>query len=299
MGILEEVGVGPHRVEAGLLLRTAILHSSLLYTAEAWSNLSLKEIKRLEQVDLHLLKLLLGGHSKSSNIFYHLETGTLMIRHILTINRMMFHQHILTRKEDETIKKIYMKQQTEYVKGDWYQLLLEDFKFVGKDMDEEAIKQTPKETYRIKVKKMVSKAAFKMYTENQNCLSKIRNLKYEQLCLQEYLKSDMFSTDERKLLVRLRSKCHNSKANFKQLHKNQTNCVLGCTENEDQEHVFIKCKEIKTKHNIPYKYLFETKVKQKQAIRVFLKIDLERQQDIEALPPGEDTARTHAVRSSS
>ena len=78
-----------------------------------------------------------------------------------------------------------------------------------------------------------------------------------------------------------------------------TNCILGCTENEDQEHVFINCKEIKTKHNIPYKYIFETKVKQKQAIRAFLKIDLERQQATEALPPGGDTARTRAVHSSS
>ena len=156
---------------------------------------------------------------------------------------MMFHHHILTRKEDETIKKIYVKQKTEYLKGDWYQLLLEDFKFVGKEMNEEAIKQTTKETYRLKVKEMVCKAALKMYKEKQKSESKIKDLKYEQLSLQEYLKSDMFSKDERKLLVRLRSKCHNSKTNFKMLYKNQTNCVLGCTENEDQEHVFINCEK--------------------------------------------------------
>ena len=109
MGILGEVGVGPHRVEAGLLLRKAILHSSLLYSAEAWSNVGAKELKRLEQVDTHLLKLLLGGHSKCSNVFYHLETGTLMLRHILMINRMMYHYHILTRNENKTIKKVCSK----------------------------------------------------------------------------------------------------------------------------------------------------------------------------------------------
>ena len=69
------------------------------------------------------------------------------------------------------------------------------------------------------------------------------------------------------------------------LYKYQTNCTLGCTENEDQEHMFMNCEKIKTKHNISYKYLFETKENQKQAIRVFLNIDSERQQAIEALPP--------------
>ena len=36
------------------------------------------------QVDTHVLKLWLEGHSKCPSVFYHLETGTLMLRHILT-----------------------------------------------------------------------------------------------------------------------------------------------------------------------------------------------------------------------
>ena len=105
MGILAEVGMGAHRVEAGLLLRKAVLHSSMLFSAEAWSGVGPKEMKRLEQVDTHLLKLLLGGHSKCPSVFYHLETGTLMLRHIVMMHRMMYHHHILTRNDNETIKR--------------------------------------------------------------------------------------------------------------------------------------------------------------------------------------------------
>ena len=76
MGILGEVALGSHRVEAGLILRSSILVSSLLWSAEAWSAVNDKEIKRLEQVDTHFLRLLIGGHSKFSTVFHHLETGT-------------------------------------------------------------------------------------------------------------------------------------------------------------------------------------------------------------------------------
>ena len=50
MAILEEVALGRHRVEAGLILRQSILVSSLLWSAEAWSAVTDKELKRLEQV---------------------------------------------------------------------------------------------------------------------------------------------------------------------------------------------------------------------------------------------------------
>ena len=89
LGILGEVDIGGHRMEAGLLLREAILTNSLLFSAEAWSNVTDKDIKRLEQVDTCLLKSLVKGHSKTPVVFHHLESGTLMLRHMLMINRLM------------------------------------------------------------------------------------------------------------------------------------------------------------------------------------------------------------------
>ena len=45
LGILGEVPLGKHRIEVGLLLRKAILTSSLLYSAEAWSAVTETEIQ--------------------------------------------------------------------------------------------------------------------------------------------------------------------------------------------------------------------------------------------------------------
>jgi hypothetical protein len=130
LGILGEVDMGANRMEAGLLLRKAILTNSLLFSAEAWCNVEDKDIKRLEQVDSALLKSLSKGHSKTPVVFHHLETGTMMLRHMLMVNRLMYHHHILSRGEEETIQKIYRKQSEDPLKGDWFELLKQDFKFI-------------------------------------------------------------------------------------------------------------------------------------------------------------------------
>ena len=60
MAILSEVDMGAHKVEAGLMLRQSLLLSSMLYSAEAWSGLTEKQLTRLEVVDTALLRRLTG-----------------------------------------------------------------------------------------------------------------------------------------------------------------------------------------------------------------------------------------------
>ena len=48
-GILSEVDMGSRRIEVGLLLRKALLVSSLLSTAETWSGVKEAQIRKLEQ----------------------------------------------------------------------------------------------------------------------------------------------------------------------------------------------------------------------------------------------------------
>ena len=116
MAILGEVDMGSNRLEAGLLLRESIRVNSLLFSAEAWSALSDKQLARLEVVDTSLLRQLTGGgHSKCPTEFHHLETGTWKLRHILAYRRLMFHHEILSRDEGETIRKIYFKQKQDNV----------------------------------------------------------------------------------------------------------------------------------------------------------------------------------------
>ena len=109
-GDTSEFQMVDHKLEAGLLMREAILISRLLYSAETWSGVSERQISRLKVVDNALLVRLTGGHSKCASEFNYLETGTLKLRHHLTYLRLLYHHHILTRDKNETISKIYFKQ---------------------------------------------------------------------------------------------------------------------------------------------------------------------------------------------
>ena len=78
LGILGEVDLGAHRVEGGLHLRKAILTCSLLFTAEAWHNVTDQDLKRLEQVDISLLRGIMNSQHLPlfRNWFPHVETFT-------------------------------------------------------------------------------------------------------------------------------------------------------------------------------------------------------------------------------
>ena len=112
-GILSEMPTD-RRIEVGLKLREAKIHNGILYNSEAWSNYSDKDMEKLEQVDMAAIRALMdGGHSKCPKAFYFLEFGTLMVRHLVMIRRLVHHRHILTRDESEMIRN----RQKTHVKG--------------------------------------------------------------------------------------------------------------------------------------------------------------------------------------
>ena len=148
IGILSEVQMGSNKLEAGILMREAILISGLLFSAETWSGVTEKHLARLEVVDNSLLVRLTGGHSKCASEYNYLETGSLKLRHHLTYLRLLYHHHILTRDKNETISKIYYNQKEENAKGNWFQSLKKDFEFIKVDMNEDSVSQTPKSVYK-------------------------------------------------------------------------------------------------------------------------------------------------------
>jgi hypothetical protein len=241
MGILSEVDMGVHKVEVGLMLRQAILINSLLYTAEAWSSVSEKQLARLEVVDTSLLRQLTGGHSKCGTEFHHLETATWKLRHHLSYMRIMYHHHILTRDKEETIYKIYYKQKEETVKGDWFQLLKSDFDFIKKEMDENEIASTPKSLYKEKIKKLIDKSVFEYFINQKRSHKKLNDVTYSNFKIQPYLITHTLNNKQKELLYNLRSQCYGSKNNLKKMNRNNLQCIFKCQQVEDQIHTFLNC----------------------------------------------------------
>ena len=180
--------MGVHKLEAGLMLRQAILISSMLFSAEAWSGVNDKQLARLEVVDMSLLRLLTGGHVKCPSEFLHLETKTWKLRHHLSYLRLIYHHHILTRDNKETIQKIYQKQNETNTKGDWLQLLKKYFEFICLEQNDEEIVKVSKSDYKTKIKELINKAAFKVFLDLKQTHSKLDDVSYTKFKKQQYLK---------------------------------------------------------------------------------------------------------------
>ena len=112
----------------------------------------------------------------------------------------MYHHNILTRDNNETIRKVYNKQKEEPLKGDWYTLLEKDFNFLGISMNEEQISRTPKDEYKTLVMKHIRKSAFTYFLNLKETHTKLDSLHYDSLEIQRYLGSKLLSNKEKKLL---------------------------------------------------------------------------------------------------
>ena len=107
---------------------------------------------------------------------------------------------------------ICMKQSEDPLKGDWYSLLLEDFKFIGLEIDEEDIKNTPKNVYKKKIRSLIRIAAFREMNSMKLGKKKVKDINYQRLEVQQYLTDPDFSTEKRNILYALRSRMHSAKS---------------------------------------------------------------------------------------
>ena len=63
----------------------------------------------------------------------------------------MFHYHIFTFNDNETVKKIYLKEKESNLKDDWYRTLKEDYDFIEEESNDEEIMKMSKGDFKKKV----------------------------------------------------------------------------------------------------------------------------------------------------
>jgi hypothetical protein len=244
ISILDEIPLGQHKMEIGLLLRQAMLINCMLFNSEAWHSISEKEVKMLEAVDEHLLRSLVKGHAKTPLEFLYLEAGAVPIRFLISSRRMTYLQAILKRNDQELIKRIYMEQKNNPTPGDFCELVKDDFKLINENIDEESIKRTIVTSYKNKIKQKIKVAAFKFLRMKQETHSKVKDIVYARLEPQKYLLSPLFMNDEVNLLHSLRSRSVDCKNNFKNRYKEDDGLCQLCGEHIDDQKNILKCPEI-------------------------------------------------------
>ena len=113
-----------------------MLINGILFYSEAWHSVTNAQIVKLEAVDNTLLGGILQAHSKTPSEFLHLETGTVPLRWIISQRRINSLRHIMSRNDDELIKKVFLAQKDKPTRGDFVKLVEKDLSDLGLSLED-------------------------------------------------------------------------------------------------------------------------------------------------------------------
>ena len=276
--ILEDIPLGTYRVEIGLELRQALFINSVLFNCETWHGVKDTDFTQINIIDNQILRYICKSHAKTPTEFLFLETGATPILKIISIRRMNYLHEILNREENELVRRVFSAQVENPSKGDFIQLVEEDFKMIGEEIDFESICQMTKIQFKKHIKEKVKLVTFNDLQDIQKGHSKVRDIQYSKLNIQEYLQSPKFSDAEKELLFALRSHTKRGiKSNFPSFYAGNLICPLNCheTKPEDCQNHILNCNRILAHLSmtdneiVQYSDIYGSLAQQKAAVRVF------------------------------
>ena len=131
------------------------------------------------------------------------------------------------------------------------------------------------------IKEQIKLATFKSLQNVQKGHSKVNEIQYKKLEIQEYLKSPQFSNTECELLFALRSHTKRGiKANYPSFYSNDMSCPLKCNETkpEDCQKHLLNCEQILAQlkndetETVQYADIYGCLTKQKAVVRLYSKL---------------------------
>ena len=213
IGLLKEISFGEHYFEMAAMFRQSMLINSILCTSKVLYELTKTHIETLESVDTYYWRKVFSSIISTPIESYLIETNTIPISNILMARRLMYFWNLLQKDDTELVKKVFLTQRSLPTKNDWVSQLESDLKECRITLSEVEIKNMKKETFKTLVKKHIKNIAKEYLINLRSKHSKSENLLVTD-CMKDYLKSDKITTEEKKLLLAMKTKTVNVKTNF-------------------------------------------------------------------------------------
>ena len=239
MDILQSVFFGKYQFEVALVLRSSLFLSSILLNSEAWMNYSEKEIRSLEQTDEILLTRILDCYSKTSNAMKYLELGVSPLRFEIMRRTVLFLQYILQQEKKSMIFQVFQATCDTPTKNDFVNMCLKYLKNLQIKLSFHEIEIMSKFSFKKLVKEKTKMAAFKYLEEIKCKQSKILNIKYTNLEIQEYLLDGNQNTKMSKLIFKARSKTLDIKT--QKCWKYEDKICIGCQDRVETGEEVLTC----------------------------------------------------------
>ena len=158
--ILEDIPLGTYKVQVGLELRQALFVNSVLFNCETWHSITDSDMKDIVLIDHQLLRYICQSQAKTPIEFLYLETGSISLSHIISSRRMNYLYEIITRVDNELIKRVFMTQKESPSQGDFVNLVRSDLDYVGITYDEKVFCQMSQQQFKSLIHKKIYEAAF-------------------------------------------------------------------------------------------------------------------------------------------
>ena len=252
MSVVGKISLGMHYFKIATLLRERTFLSSILNNSEVWYKLTKGEVEELEILDRTLLKRILSVPDSTPTAALYLETGSIRIGTIIKARRANYLQYLLKLPQEEMLSKFFHCQWLKGNKHDWTEQIKSDLDDLGLPSDLGMIKSKPVLSWKNIVKKKTKDYEFKELIEIKETKngSKLRNLKYEKLELQDYLKT--LDVKLSKTVFRFRCRMSNFSGNYKGKGPPDS-CPLCGTHSDLQELCFL-CPVVQDKVKIKEDY---------------------------------------------
>ena len=247
MQILESIYFGKYQFEAAITLRNSLLIGSMLCNSEAWYNVTIAEMEKLEKIDEKCIRKLLMAPYGTPKVMLYLECGLLPIRFIIQSRRLNFLQYILKEEKSSLINQFLQAQLMSPTNGDWGSLVKKDISDLEMNITLKEIEDMSKGAFKKLVKDKVKNSALK-YLEGKKG-SKSQDAKHQELTLQEYLAANNVETsvEVKQFAFQCRSRMLQLKTNMKNNHDEVLCSACGLCD-ETQLHL-MQCKVINENDN--------------------------------------------------
>ena len=159
MSLCNDVTLGLYALHSLLLIYKSVFIPTILYSSQAWTNITNEDLHKLKTVQLKYLKRTPQVPNSACNCIVYLELGVLPIEYEIHIRKLVFLHHIVNTVEEDPVKKVYHEQRKYEQEGNWANEsvnLREKYEVTESD---EEIKVKSKEEWKTQVKRQVKKRA--------------------------------------------------------------------------------------------------------------------------------------------
>ena len=168
----------------------------------------------LEEVDKLLIRRILNAPLSACVESLYLELGLIPIHIIIKSRRVKYLHYLLRLKESEMLFKVFQAQLKYPVRDDWTITVKQDLEDLRINLSFEEMKRKSEWSFKRLVKIKTKEYALDYLLKLKGKHSKMSNLHYSELKIQNYLKNENISIKEAQNLFRYRTRVAKVKENF-------------------------------------------------------------------------------------